>query len=121
MGRFIHHTCFAKAKAIQAFRFPFVCFHCRKSFKYPACLSGRRCPQCGHKMEMLGRKFSAPKATDLAQWRKVRFLVESGFRFHTVYEHSDCGAKVAVGYPDTLADAYSFVEKFSNQGVKRGS
>lgn len=110
MAKFKHHTQFPKAKALQCLRFPFVCFTCRKSFKYPDSDSGRVCPQCAKPMEMLSRKFSAPKSKDLAQWRKVEFLVQHGFRFYTAYELTRIGA-LSVEYPATLTEARIFVKK----------
>jgi len=56
---------------------------------------------------------SAPKSKDLAQWAKVRFLVEHGFRFHTVYALHESGGKIRVEYPKTLREAEEFVERFS--------
>jgi hypothetical protein len=63
-------------------------------------------------MEMLSRKFAAPRSNDLAQWEKVRFLVEHGFRFHSVYEATVSGGKRTVRYPATLKEAQEFVRKF---------
>jgi len=118
MGKFRSHQYFAKSKDIQAFRFPFVCLACRKSFKYPVKTSERRCPQCGGGMVMLSRKFSAPRSKDMSQWEKIRFLVEHGFRFYPVYEPS-CGGMLSVRYPATLSEAKTFVQRFSAQKVKQ--
>lgn len=112
MGKFRHHQYFSKPKQIQAFRFPFVCLSCRKSFKYPAATDGRYCPQCRSTMVMLSRKFSAPRSKDKAQWEKVRFLIEHGFRFYAVYEPL-CGGMNTVRYPATLDEAKKFVQIFS--------
>ena len=110
MSKFKHHTQFPKPGAEQAYRFPFVCFACRKSFKYPAQPEPRVCPQCRRPMERLSRKFSAPKSTDLMQWRKVQYLVERGFRFHTAYVPVAPGVSRSVDYPQTLQQAKAFVE-----------
>jgi hypothetical protein len=110
MSKFKHHTHFPKPGAEQAYRFPFVCFACRKSFKYPAQPEPRVCPQCRRPMERLSRKFSAPKSTDLMQWRKVQYLVEHGFRFHTAYVPVAPGVSRSVDYPQTLQQAKAFVE-----------
>jgi predicted amidophosphoribosyltransferase len=115
MAKFKHHSYFQKAKAEQQFRFPFVCFSCRKSFKYPARAAKRVCPQCRSPLEMLSRKFSAPKSNDVSQWQKVRYLVEHGFRFHSVYQSVESGGKLAVPYPATLEEAKSFVQAFRPQ------
>ena len=114
MKNFRSHQYFAKSKDVQAFRFPFACLACRKSFKYPVTTSERHCPQCGGVMVMLSRKFSAPRCKDLVQWEKVRFLIEHGFRFYSVYEPS-CEGMIAVRYPATLAEAKTFVQRFSPQ------
>lgn len=115
MGHFKHHTYFPKAKAQQRFRFPFVCFSCRKSYKLPTSDKPRLCPQCRKPMEMLSRKFSAPKSKDILQWKKVQFLVEHGFRFYSVYVVTELGGKRAVKYPATLDEAKAFVQTFKSQ------
>ena len=110
MAKFKHHEHFPKPRAGQASRFPFVCFACRKSFKYPAQPEPRVCPQCRGPMERLSRKFSAPKSGDLMQWRKVQYLVEHGFRFHTAFVPVGPGVSRSVDYPKTLQEAKAFVE-----------
>ena len=110
MAKFKHHAHFPKPGAGQAHRFPFVCFACRKSFKYPAQPEPRVCPQCRGPMERLSRKFSAPKSKDLMQWRKVQYLVEHGFRFHTAYVPVAPGVSRSVDYPKTMQEAKAFVE-----------
>ena len=115
MSKFRNHTYFPKAKDVQAFRFPFVCFNCRKSFKLPASKVARICPQCRRPMEMLSRKFAAPRAADADQWKKVQFLVENGFRFHSVFQQLATGGKQPVRYPTTLAEAKEFVATYRDQ------
>jgi hypothetical protein len=119
MNRFRHHTHFPKAKTEQAFRFPFVCFGCRKSFKLPASKTARVCPQCRQPMEMLSRKFSAPRSADLMQWRKVQYLVEHGFRFYSVYEPLATGGMQRVRYPASLSEAKEFVTLHRDQAWPR--
>ena len=110
MAKFKHHSHFPKPGTEQPYRFPFVCFACRKSFKYPAQPEQRTCPQCRGPMEQLSRKFSAPKSTDLMQWRKVQYLVEHGFRFHTAYVQVAPGVSQSIDYPRTLQEAKAFVQ-----------
>ena len=110
MAKSKHHAHFPKPADGQAYRFPFVCFACRKSFKYPAQPEPRVCPQCRRPMERLSRKFSAPRSTDLMQWRKVQYLVEHGFRFHTAYVPVAPGVSRSVDYPQTLQQTKAFVE-----------
>jgi DNA-directed RNA polymerase subunit RPC12/RpoP len=91
--------------------FPYVCFACRKSFKRtidvnaPG-LQDKVCPECGGKAVGLSRKFKAPARTDIAQWKKVEYLVRHGFRFFSL-EGVD-----AVAYPKTLAEARTFVRRY---------
>jgi hypothetical protein len=118
MANFKHHKYFPKTKAVQQFRFPFVCFMCRKSFKYPVSLTTRNCPQCRGPMQMLSRKFAAPKSKDLAQWQKVKYLVECGFRFYPVYRSVEGGGQLAVRYPATLQEAAPFVQEFKAQAMR---
>jgi hypothetical protein len=116
MATFKHHSYFPKLRAQQQFRFPFVCFSCRKSFKFPAIQGARVCPQCRKPLEMLSRKFSAPKSKDLEQWQKVQYLVEHGFRFYPVRQSHQGG--LLVRYPATLKEAKVFVETFKSQAEK---
>jgi hypothetical protein len=59
-------------------------------------------------MEMLSRKFSAPKSKDVAQWQKVQFLVAHGFRFQPAYRIG--GDSQTAQYPATLEEARTFVQ-----------
>ena len=68
-------------------------------------------------MERLSRKFSAPRSADVAQWKKVQFLVEHGFRFYSVYEATASGGKQSVRYLSTLEEAKDFVVEFREQAV----
>lgn len=65
-------------------------------------------------MTQLSRKFKAPKRSDAAQWKKVQFLVEHGFRFYTVYELTEHGAN-RIAYPKTLEEAREFVKGHKRQ------
>ena len=113
MTKFRHHSYFAKPRQEQQRLFPHVCFSCRKSFKKPVRALPRHCPQCHGPMVMLNRKFSAPKMTNIDQWRKVEYLVTHGFRFQSIHEQP---SGLIVPYPATLADAKLFVEQHANRG-----
>ena len=115
MSKFKHHSAFPKLKHVQGFRFPHVCFNCRKSFKFPIQLTVRLCPQCQGAMTRLSRKFSAPKSSDREQWKKVQYLVEHGFLFYPVQEVIGPNAFQRVSYPKTLNEAKLFVERYKSQ------
>jgi hypothetical protein len=76
-----------------------------------------RCPNCANPMVMLNRKFSSPKKRDAEQWEKVEQLVAHGFYFFSVYRIAEGGKKVAVPYPERLADVQNFVNEFSGQSA----
>ena len=118
MSAFKHHKYFAREKEAQSYLLPHACFHCRKSFKKPQNQEPRLCPQCGSGLVQLNRKFSAPKTTDVEQWKKVEFLVAHGFRFQSVYEQREDGGKYKVDYPTTLAEARTFVVAHKEQAVE---
>lgn len=108
-----------QAKALEAPRvghppwlFPFACFECRVSFKRPYAGGAwvRKCPQCGGRAIGLSRNFKPPARADLAQWIKVRFLVQNGFVFQHVAD---------VPYPKTLRAARAFVDKYRHYAVRR--
>jgi len=112
MKKFKHHSYFAKPAQEQQHLFPHVCFSCRKSFKKPKRALARLCPQCHEPLVMLSRKFSAPKMTDIDQWRKVEYLVRHGFRFQSIHEPPNGSL---VRYPATLAEAKLFVEEYADR------
>jgi hypothetical protein len=87
--------------------------------KYPASHAERRCAQCRGPMVMLSRKFSAPNSKDLAQWAKVKFLIEHGFRFYSVYEPHESGGMVRVAYPKTLREAEGFVVRYQAEAKRQ--
>lgn len=117
MSKFKNHSNFPKEKHIQSYLFPNLCLACRKSFKKPQALEPRKCPDCGGALIEVGRKFSAPKATDKSEWEKVKFLVEHGFLFQSVYEQRECGGFYHVTYPASLKEAKEFVVKYKEQAV----
>jgi hypothetical protein len=90
--------------------YPFVCCDCRRSFKRPSNegLLPRPCPLCGQPAAWVNRKFKAPKATDVAQWEKVRLLIEHGFLFHSF----------GVRYPETLEEARTWVKQWSANAIR---
>jgi hypothetical protein len=93
--------------------FPYVCFACRKCFKRAPVgskgLPDKRCPDCGGLAVGLSRKFKPPPRNDLAQWKKVEFLVAHGFRFFSQKDPSTGGS---IPYPETLGEARTFVRRF---------
>ncbi len=112
------HKAFTNPKQHQRWLFPHVCFVCRKVFRKPVSTEARLCPQCAGALVTLGRKFHAPKSTDLAQWRKVQLLVEHGFFFDSVYRATESGGKVAVPYPRTVGEVPAFVAEFKPQAQR---
>jgi hypothetical protein len=117
MANFKHHSNFTKERDRQRYLFPFVCFGCRKSFRKPHSQHVHLCPECAKPMIMLGRKFHAPKRSELRQWRKVQFLVEHGFLFQSVYKLSLSGGQQTVPYPRTRREAIEFVQIYRDQAV----
>jgi hypothetical protein len=63
------------------------------------------------------RKFKAPRATDVAHWEKVRFLIQHGFLFHSFGD----GRGRNVRYPETLEEAESWVGKWSDKAIRIGT
>ena len=118
MSKFKHHSYFPKDKDVQSYLFPNLCFECRKSFKKPRAEEARICPECGGPLVEVGRKFSVPKSNDKHQWEKVRFLVENGFLFQSVYEQREDKGHYKVSYPKTLKEAQEFVVKYAAQAAK---
>lgn len=117
MSKFKHHSYFQKDKNVQGYLFPNLCFVCRKSFKKPVSKEPRLCPDCGGVLFEVSRKFTAPKKTDKAQWEKVQYLCEHGFRFQSIYEQREDGGFYRVSYPETLKDAREFVVKYQEQSI----
>lgn len=118
MSKFKHHSYFPKEKNIRTYLFPNVCFQCRKSFKKPQSPESSFCPKCGGSLTELSRKFSAPKSTDKAQWEKIKYLIEHGFLFQSVYEQLEDGGQYKVAYPKSIKEAQEFVIKYREQSAK---
>jgi hypothetical protein len=93
-----------------------VCFSCRVAFNMRATeVRKGKCPQCGEVMTRLSYHFRPPKKSDAARWRVVKFIVDNGFIYNTVYEaipDDNNGSTRAAIYPDNLRDAKEFVEKY---------
>ena len=108
---------FAKQRArgeSPPYLFPSVCFTCRKSFKRPPTNQPLRCPQCSGTLVQLSRKFSTPKARQVEQWKKVRALVEAGFRFYSLYEADAEGRRNSrISYPRRLSEVGDFIARYS--------
>ena len=96
-----------------AYLVSYACLECRKAFKRHDQRDALtlKCPECGGPAHRTSRKFKPPKRTDLAQWEKVRFLLEHGFRFFSVRDHDGRYTR----YPNTLAEAHEFVRKYRDQ------
>jgi len=99
----------------------FACLECCKSFKrecnvllkdYPDQLP---CPNCGGVAYNYGRHFKAPIKTDAAQWKKIKFLHDNGFRFQKIRIGSK--DKDVVPYPENLEQAREFVIKYKEYAL----
>ncbi|MBU2870537.1 hypothetical protein [Colwellia sp. E2M01] len=94
----------------------FACFNCKTSnmrhFNVPPCDYPKtmECPICKSTTVNLGRHFKPPKKSDVAQWKKVKFLAEHGFVFQKI--RTDSNSYDSVPYPDTLSEAKEFVVKY---------
>jgi hypothetical protein len=100
----------------------YACFTCRTSnmrhfelepCRYPKSIN---CPVCNDLAIDLGRNFKPPKKSDIAQWKKVEFLVEHGFLFQKIRPIKD--SFDSVPYPDTFAQAKDFVVTYKRYAVK---
>jgi len=97
---------------------PYVCLQCRSVFKRRDKSNDDKkiCPNCGAFAYRYDTRFRAPKKTDDAQWKKVQFLFEHGFRFQKVYlKQGDMWTRKR--YPGTLEEAKDFIERFADQAV----
>ncbi len=115
-------THISKAEPGPAYSMSFACFKCKTAHKrhfdampcdYPDSIE---CPICREPAINLGRHFKAPKKSDLAQWKKVKYLVEHGFLFQKI--HLDPNSHESVPYPETLAEAKEFVVKYKKWAIK---
>ena len=74
-------------------KFHFVCLACRRSVKRAATIewtgdwnkrtphtSAVACAQCGGEMAFAGKKFAAPRRRDDAGWKKLRWMIDNGWR-----------------------------------------
>jgi hypothetical protein len=82
------------------------------------CPDTMECPICNGVAINLGRHFKPPKKSDDAQRKKVKYLVDHGHVFRTIYEQSDCSGYYKISYPRSLAEAKEFVVKYKDKAVK---
>ena len=100
----------------------FVCLKCKTSnkrhFNSPPCDYPRTmtCPVCKEQAVNLGRNFKAPRKNDVAQWKKVEYLIEHGFNFQKI--RLDSNSLKSIPYPRTLAEAKVFVVKYRQYAWK---
>ncbi|MCM0148084.1 hypothetical protein [Photobacterium galatheae] len=96
--------------------YPFACFECQVTFQRAARISSNDysawlsvsernhvCPNCGHALAFMGRNFRSPNRQSNKQWRAVRYLWESGFRY------VGSGSHGAPALPESLSAARQFV------------
>lgn len=100
----------------------FACCECRTSkmrqfnvapYDYPKNIES---PICKGVAVNLGRHFKPPKKSDLAQWKKIKFLIEHGFVFQKI--RTTKNSYESVPYPETLAQAAEFVIQYRQYVVQ---
>jgi hypothetical protein len=102
----------------------FACLNCKTSnmrhfFEDPCDYpESMECPICKGIAFNFGRHFKPPKKSDLAQWKKIEYLVEHGFVFQTIYEQREDSGYYKISYPKTLAEAKDFVVKYKKKAVQ---
>jgi predicted RNA-binding Zn-ribbon protein involved in translation (DUF1610 family) len=114
----------------------YACFSCRKVFKQPS-LKGASghfvpstqskasqakikavdasrfaCPQCGNPMEIMGRNFKAPRHANQREWKKIKLLVQNGFRFFS------SGYNGRNTYPEKFGELGAFLKKGKAKNIK---
>lgn len=67
--------------AMSDYRTHFVCVPCRRSFKHES-RSEQRCPDCRSLMVDAGRDLEVPRRGDVAGWRALAVVLNSGLTFH---------------------------------------
>ena len=111
-----------KAEHGPEYAMSFACFKCKTAHKrhfeaapcdYP---NSMECPICKELAINLGRHFKVPKKSDLAQWKKVKYLVDHGFVFQKIRPEKN--SYESVPYPKTLAEAKEFVVKYKKWAIK---
>jgi hypothetical protein len=92
-----------------------VCLHCRLSFNYGTdffeAVRKRKCPRCGMEMVNVSYKFRPPPKRDAKRWAVVAYLLEKGFRFHSITGENG----ETVSYPKTMPEAILFAERFAEK------
>jgi len=90
------------------------CFRCRCSFKLKWTYSDQReapCPNCRRPLAWMGRRFRAPKRSDIRQWKKVEALWNAGIRF------SICNGPDRM--PETLGEVQPFLKRLNQRNIER--
>lgn len=62
------------------YNFHYVCLECRRAVKSGVRQSQIPCSICRSEMTNMGRKFAAPRKKDDAQWKKLEWMIQNGWR-----------------------------------------
>jgi hypothetical protein len=68
-------------------------------------------------MVCLNEEFKAPRSSNKRQWAKVRYLIENGFRFRSIWDEEN---QRTIPYPATSREAVDWVERFKDLPETRG-
>jgi predicted nucleic acid-binding Zn-ribbon protein len=96
-----------------------VCLNCKKAFSQGTnfeMINDSNCPDCGVKMFQVNQKFKPPRKSDDKQWLVVKFLIENGFGYQSVYQTINDEVTV-VPYPVRMSDAKDFVIIYFSQKI----
>lgn len=98
-------------------RYKKVCLNCKKAFSQGTnfeMLYDSNCPDCGEKMFQVNQKFKPPRKSDDKQWFVVKFLLENGFRYQSIYQTIN-DEVIKVAYPLKMSEAKDFIITYDNQ------
>jgi hypothetical protein len=115
----------------------FICLDCRKQFKifkehrhknnpdgsWSYDDPPQKCPQCTIPMTEVGKNFKPPGKHQISQWKKVKLLLDNGFKFTT--HHGRYPRKYLI--PNTIGEVKAILKQsalrtYSDRGKgKRGS
>src|ERR1700722_6965022 len=90
----------------------YICCDCRRAFKLAPTSLGphsKPCPHCRNPAPWVHNRFKAPRASDVAQWEKVRLLIANGFRFYSLAANNK-----PIRYPATLNEAKVWVKTWAH-------
>jgi len=96
-----------------------VCLNCRKAFNRGTDFNNPqklKCSDCENETIAVNQKFKPPKKSEIKKWEVVKYLIENGFDYSSVYSEREKGHFQTIGkLPENMRAAKELVNKIKQK------